>query len=153
MFEPAPEFWWGVLFKRLMGTSVLDANATVAGVPAGAGGISTVVRAFAHCSRQHDGGVALMWANPQRVPATFRMTLRGEREEFHLSAGAGLRGNVVRLNGQVLTLDGDELPPLAGQRRAATDALVLAPMSYGFAVWAQAGVPACAGEVQGSGIK
>ena len=144
-FEPAPEFWWGVLFKRLMGTSVLDVNATVAGEPAGTGGISTVVRTFAHCNRQHDGGVALMWANPQRVPAKVTTALRGEREEFHLSAGAGLEGNVVRLNGQVLTLDGDELPPLAGQRRAATDALVLAPMSYGFVVWAQAGVQACAG--------
>ena len=122
-FEALPDFWWSVLYKRLMGATVLAINVTSSSEERSGSDegpmdrLSGIVRVYAHCtfsqtSNRSDGGggsngsngsVTIMWANPQPHPVslTFSNTgsLGGAREEYHLTAApaapAGVKRNVA----------------------------------------------------------
>jgi hypothetical protein len=124
-FAPRPSYWAALLWRRLMGTTVLDA-------PRGES-----VRLYAHCLRGRSGGVAIVAVNTGD-PATLDLG-RGTAEVYSLTA-SGDHG--VALNGQTLALAGPALPRLTSvQRRGAT--VGLAARSVTFVALPNAANPAC----------
>jgi heparanase len=106
-FEPRPNYWTALLWRRLMGSAVLDAGPSREGL-----------HLYAHCLRAAPGGVALLAINNSRT-APSSIDLAQASERYTLSADA-LQATSVRLNGTALELaSGDDLPILAGQPQAA----------------------------------
>jgi len=129
-WRPRPNYWAALLWRRLMGQVVLDA------------GVSTAdLHVYAHCLRDHPGGVALVVLNLSRTArANLKLPLPAER--FALTADA-LESNSVKLNGRALSLTkADKLPPLLGARVPAGP-LSLDPTSITFLSVPQARNPAC----------
>jgi len=101
--EPRPKYWGALLWRQLMGTTVL-----AAGVP-----IQSGLLVYAHCQRGTPGGVALLVINHDRN-APHSLMLPTAAVRYTLDA-ASLLDERVRLNGRPLALGpGDELPPIAG---------------------------------------
>jgi glycosyl hydrolase family 79 len=106
--QPRPKYWAALLWRRLMGTTVLDA-----GVPARVG-----LRVYAHCQRGIQGGVSLLVINSDQV-ASHELTLDGASLRYTLDA-TDLNDTKVRLNGSTLSLDGSgALPDIKGNPIAA----------------------------------
>jgi heparanase len=101
-FEPRPNYWAALLWRRLMGTTVLNAGRSEPGL-----------RLYAHCLREHPGGVALLAINTNRTRSrSINLPVAGDRYSL---AAETLEGPSVKLNGQTLRLGrNDELPPLRG---------------------------------------
>jgi hypothetical protein len=98
--RPRPNYWAALLWRRLMGTIVLDA------------GVHKGAHLYAHCRRGVRGAVTLLVINTDRKnAATLRLPVTSER--YTLSAD-DLQGAEVKLNGTALELDpNDGLPRLA----------------------------------------
>ena len=128
---PKPKYWGALLWRKLMGTTVLDS-----GVPIRAG-----LHAYAHCLQGTPGGVALLLINTDRQ-ASAALTLPTKAERYTLAA-TDLLGRQVRLNGTDLTLGGnDDLPRLAGVPIPAGD-LTLPPATITFLAVPGAGNRSC----------
>ncbi|MFF9551207.1 hypothetical protein [Methylobacterium fujisawaense] len=128
---PKPSYWGALLWRRLMGTTVLDA-----GVPAREG-----LHVYAHCLRGKSGGVAMLAINNSRTRFSM-LTLPAKAERYTLTA-PDLDGAGVSLNGREVRLgDGDVLPDLQGQPTSA-GSIDLAPTSITFLGIAEAGNEAC----------
>lgn len=130
-FAPRPKYWAALLWRRLMGTTVLDP------------GITTVpeLHVYAQCLRDVSGGVALLAINLDRVKAR-PLALPQAAQRYTLTA-ARLDATDVALNGQPLALvAGDALPALTGTP-APAGAIMLAPASINFFAFPQAGNQAC----------
>jgi heparanase 1 len=118
--EPKPNYWGALLWRRLMGTTVLDA-----GVPVREG-----LHAYAHCLRGTPGGVALLAINNSRTQPT-SITVPVEAERYTLTAPQPNAAS-VQLNGQEPRLGGnDEVPELQG-RRVPSGPVELPPASITF---------------------
>ena len=102
--EPRPSYWAGVLWHRLMGTTVLDAG------PSPAPG----VHVFAHCLAGKPGGVAVLAVNTDRsVSQGVAVPVSGER--YTLASSKGMLSPVVELNGQELAAGKDgSVPAIKG---------------------------------------
>ncbi len=99
---PRPDYWAALLWRKLMGNTVLDTGTTPA--PA--------VRIYAHCLRGQPGGVALLAINTDT--AAHNLDLRTPSDRYTLSA-EHLQDSTVRLNGNELKLGpGDALPQMSG---------------------------------------
>ena len=130
-FIPRPTYWGALLWRKLMGTVVLDP-----GVP-----IQKGLHVYAHCERQVSGGVTLLVINNGRSGAR-TLALPGPSERYTLDA-ARLQGAAVRLNGTALALDdGDQFPRLTGVKTAAGP-LTFAPSTITFLAIPGAGNGAC----------
>jgi heparanase len=107
---PRPNYWGALLWRRLMGTTVLDS-----GVP-----IQPGLHVYAHGLRGTPGGVALLVINTDRdAPRTLRIPTEARR--YTLSARP-LQSTRVQLNGTELKLGtSGELPYLASVPVAAGD--------------------------------
>lgn len=129
-FEPRPDYWAALLWRRLMGTTVLNAGPT-----------QSDLYLYAQCLRGHPGGVAVLAINNSRdVSRTLDVPVPAER--YTLSA-TQLEDPMVRLNGRVLALGaGNELPPLRGEHVASGRAQ-LAPATITFFAIPDAGSPSC----------
>jgi heparanase 1 len=128
---PRPDYWGALLWRQLMGATVLDA-----GVPVQSG-----LHVYAHCQSAVPGGVALLVINPDRN-AAHALKLPAASVRYTLDA-ANLLDEQVRLNGRPLTLSaGGELPAIAGEATAA-DAMSFAPGSITFLAVPAAGNSAC----------
>jgi hypothetical protein len=100
---PRPNFWGALLWRRLMGTTVLDAGAP----------IQSGLHVYAHCQRGMPGGVVLLVINTDR-DAPHALMLPAASVRYTLDAASLLDGD-LRLNGRALALAaGDELPTIAG---------------------------------------
>lgn len=102
-FAPKPSYWGALLWRKLMGTTVLEA-----GVP-----IQPGRHVYAHCLRGAPGGVALLIINNDRAAAqTLDIPVAAER--YTLSAPTDdLQTKNVLLNGEALELGAnDALPDL-----------------------------------------
>ena len=100
---PKPKYWGALLWRKLMGTTVLDS-----GVPLRAG-----LHAYAHCLRGTSGGVALLVINTDEA-ASPTLTLPTKAERYSLTAANPL-SRQVQLNGTDLALGSNEdLPRLVG---------------------------------------
>jgi hypothetical protein len=129
--DPRPNFWGALLWRKLMGATVLDSGVA----------IEAGLHVYAHCQRGTAGGVALLVINTDRI-ASHPMALAKPSERYTLDA-ASLRAATLRLNGATLGLDDKgDLPPIAGARTAA-GALSFAPATISFLSIPEAGNSAC----------
>jgi heparanase len=102
-FTPRPNFWAAVLWRRLMGTTVLQAERSP----------SPNLHLYAHCLRGVTGGVAILAINADQK-AEQALSLPGPSETYMLSAEP-LQSDRVRLNDKLLELGAnDALPELDG---------------------------------------
>jgi hypothetical protein len=128
---PTPSYWGALLWRRLMGSVVLDP-----GVPVQAG-----LHVYAHCQRGTPDGVSLLILNFDRN-APHALTLPVASESYTLDA-TSMQDATVRLNGLPLRLNSqDNLPRIVGVRTAA-GALTFAPASITFLTLPAAGNSAC----------
>jgi hypothetical protein len=130
-FAPRPNYWGALLWRQLMGSTVLDS-----GVP-----IQTGLHVYAHCQRGTPGGVSLLIINTDRN-ARHSLMLPTESLRYTLEV-ASLRDADVRLNGRPLALDpGDELPPIVGAPTTA-NAVTFKPATITFLAVPAAGNSTC----------
>jgi hypothetical protein len=129
--QPRPNYWGALLWRQLMGTTVLDAG------PPGRSGLHV----YAHCQRGTPGGVALLVINTDRdAPHTLMLSTASAR--YTLDA-ASLLDERVRLNGRPLELSaGGELPTLEGVP-ATANAVTFTPATITFLAFPEAGNDAC----------
>ena len=127
--RPRPNYWAALLWRTLMGTTVLDA------------GKRNGVHLYAHCRRAVHGAVTLLAINTDRTAvATLRLPVASER--YTLSAD-DLQGGEVKLNGTALELGpNDNLPRLAAVR-SPPGVVELKPATITFLTIEDAGNPAC----------
>jgi hypothetical protein len=102
-FEPRPNDWSALLWRRLMGTTVLDAGKSP----------SPNLHVYAQCLRNHPGGVTLLVINAD-AKVVQSLTVPTASERFTLTAQE-LTDKQVQLNGINLKLGADDaLPELKG---------------------------------------
>lgn len=126
---PRPNYWAAVLWRRLMGTTVLAS-------PAGGG---TGLRLYAHCLAGKPGGVALLALNTGSAPRPLPVA----GGQAWVMTAANLDAGPVRINGTEpgLTADG----AITGLDAVAVTggALTLPPQAIAFVAVADAGNRAC----------
>jgi heparanase 1 len=119
-FEPRSNYWAALLWRRLMGATVLDPHTSP--IPN--------VYVYAHCLQNRPGGVTLLVINADRQ-RVHEITLPSEAERYTLTAKQ-LQDTTVRLNGKTLELNTDgDLPQLLGQSTRAGH-ISFAPASITF---------------------
>ena len=103
-FAPRPNYWAALLWRRLMGVTVLDPQISP----------TPNLYVYAHCLRNHPGGVALLVINADGQQV-HEVTLAPEAERYTLTAGQ-LQEKSVQLNGNTLQLNSDgDVPEFVGQ--------------------------------------
>jgi len=130
--EPRPNYWSAVLWRTLMGATVLDAG------PSPAPG----VHVYAHCLAGKPGGIALLAVNTDRsAPRDVTVPMRNER--YTLASAQGLLVHSLELNGNALALGKDgAMPPIRGVPTPAGP-LALPAASMTFLAFADAGNAGC----------
>jgi hypothetical protein len=127
--RPRPNYWAALLWRRLMGTIVLDA------------GLHDGVHLYAHCRRGVRSAVTLLAINTNRTNAvTLRLPVASER--YTLSAD-DLQSAEVKLNGTALALGpNDDFPQLAAVT-SPPGSVEIAPATITFLTVEHAKNPAC----------
>jgi glycosyl hydrolase family 79 len=129
--EPRPNYWGALLWRQLMGTTVLDSGAA----------ISSSLHVYAHCQRNKPGGVALLVINIDRDTSR-ALELPTPSTRYTMDA-AELQDAGVRLNGDPLALGpGEALPAIAGAPVSA-GTVTFAPTTITFLTIPQAENKAC----------
>ncbi|CAN7583292.1 hypothetical protein LJR219_004305 [Phenylobacterium sp. LjRoot219] len=128
--EPRPSYWAALLWRRLMGETVLDAGPNQPGL-----------HVYAHCLRDKPGGVALVAINLDKgAPAKLQL---GSAAERYTLTSDDLQSKTVKLNGRPLAmLPGDRLPQFKPSK-AGKGVLELAPASITFVAVPKAANAAC----------
>ena len=130
-FAPRPNYFMALLWRKLMGNTVLDAGTS----------LEPRLHLYAHCLRHRPGGVALLAINTDRTSAQ-ALELPAPAQRFTVTADH-LTDTEVRLNGDKLKLRAqDELPALEGAP-VARGRLDLPPASVTFVAIDSANNPAC----------
>src|SRR5579872_2091060 len=119
-FEPRPNYWATLLWRKLMGATVLDPHIRA----------TPNIYSYAHCLAGRPGGVALLVMNADRHRA-FDINLPVGAERYTLTAKR-LGDTSVQFNGKALRLTSSgELPPLNGEpTKAGQVTLVPASITY-----------------------
>jgi hypothetical protein len=127
--RPRPNYWAALLWRRLMGTTVLDA------------GVHNGTHLYAHCRRGVRGAVTLLAINTDRTTsAILRLPVTSER--YTLSADH-LQSGDVTLNGTALELGpNDDLPQFAAVT-SPPGPVEIGPATIAFLTVGDAGNPAC----------
>ncbi|XP_075705933.1 heparanase [Rhinoderma darwinii] len=147
-FEPLPDYWLSLLFKKLVGSIVLNAsfksskNVNV-----------EKMRVYLHCTNINNpkykvGDVTLFAMNllnhTQEMQLPIFLSGKFVDEYLLLPGKAGLLSTIVLLNGQVLKMvDEKTLPALNGKQLDPGSPLILPSMSFGFFVVKSAKASAC----------
>jgi Glycosyl hydrolase family 79, N-terminal domain len=107
-FTPRPNYWAALLWRRLMGATVLESGIS----------IQEGLHVYAHCLRRAPGGVVVLVINNDKTAArTLSVPLPGER--YTLSSD-NLQSPTVQLNGTEFRLGaGDALSNLTAVRTPA----------------------------------
>jgi hypothetical protein len=112
--RPRPNYWAALLWRKLMGTTVLDSGVEIA----------EGQHVYAHCLRGVPGGVTLLVLNNSKSETVMEIPLEGRR--YTLSAEQ-MRSGDVELNGMLLKLDeGGDFPAIEGAATA-TGSVSFAP--------------------------
>lgn len=130
-FAPRPNYWAALLWRKLMGTTVLKP------------GVSPVpnLHLYAQCLRNVPGGVALLAINTDRN-ASQKLEVSGSSERYTLTAPK-LEDRRVDLNGKELNLGSDDsIPSLTGVSTH-SGSVTLPPASITFLAIAEANNAAC----------
>jgi hypothetical protein len=127
--RPRPNYWAALLWRRLMGTTVLDA------------GVHHGTHVYAHCQRLVPGAVTLLAINTDRTTAAIlRLPVTSER--YTLSADH-LQSPGVKLNEAALEFGpNDGLPHVAGVR-SPPGSVEFAPATITFLTIGDGGNTAC----------
>jgi hypothetical protein len=129
-FAPRPNYWAALLWHRLMGAIVLDAETAAQGE----------LHVYAHCEPGRPGSVTVLAINASDKRSTLTVPFAATR--YTLQA-PHLQGRAVQLNGTTLSLrENDILPKIAGIATAA-GAVTFAPRSITFLAIPDAANPAC----------
>jgi hypothetical protein len=128
-FMPNASYWGALLWRRLMGTRILDAGATRPGL-----------HIYAHCMRGTPGGVTILALNMDETAAT--IGLNGPGDLYALTAPES-QSKTVLLNGQPLALGADDTLPAIAPTRLKASRVSLAPASINFITLPQAANPGC----------
>ena len=135
-YDPRPNYWAALLWRRLMGTTVLEAGVQGAG-PSPA----TNLHLYAQCMRSTPGGVTLLAINADKNAAQ-TLSIPTGAERYTLTSN-DLMSQTVELNGTELKLgSGDTLPQIKGKATKAGD-VSLAPASITFLAFEKAGNESC----------
>jgi len=119
-FAPRPNYWAALLWRRLMGATVLDPHTSP--IPN--------VHVYAHCLQNHPGGVTLLVINADRQQV-HEITLPSDAERYTLTAKQ-LQDTSIELNGKTLQLNRDgDVPQFLGQSTRAGH-ISFAPTSITF---------------------
>jgi heparanase len=129
-FKPRPNYWAALLWRRLMGTVVLDAGSPREGL-----------HLYAQCLRGHPGGVALLAINNSRTDPS-EITLPTASMRYTLSAPT-LQSTSVMLNGQSLQHNPDDNLPDINGRATAAGPMRFAPATITFVALPEAANAAC----------
>ncbi len=128
--NPRPNYWSALLWRKLMGTTVLDAGTS-----------APPIYVYAHCLRNQPGGVAILAINTDRN-ASHEITLPEASLRYTL-ASDNLTSTQVSLNGVDLALENKgNLPTITGTPTPAGN-ITLAPTTITFLGVAKANNPAC----------
>lgn len=129
--EPRPNYWAALLWRRLMGTTVLDAGTSPA----------PSLHLYAHCLRGTAGGVTVLAINADQSAAQMLEIPKGA--ERYTLAAKELMDSHVQLNGTELMLGAeDALPQLKGTSVRAGQ-ITLAPGSITFLAFPKAHNASC----------
>lgn len=102
-FDPRPNYWASFLWRTLMGNTVLDPGTSP----------TPNLYLYAHCLREHAGGVALLAINADRQTSA-EIQLPVDSERYMLTAKQ-LEDTAVQLNGTTLALGADgSIPVIRG---------------------------------------
>jgi hypothetical protein len=130
-YEPRPNYWAALLWRKLMGTTVLDPGPSPA----------ASLHLYAQCLRGQPGGVAVLAINADKG-ASPSLEIPAGAERYTLTARE-LLDSQVELNGNELKLGaGDALPQLKGKPVHAGQ-LPLAPASITFLAFPKANNASC----------
>jgi heparanase len=103
-FEPRPNYWATLLWRKLMGTTVLDPRISIA----------DNIYLYAQCLKDPRGGVALLIINADREHS-FELNLPTTSKRYTLTAEK-LEDTAVELNGKPLRLTSSgDLPQFGGE--------------------------------------
>jgi hypothetical protein len=130
-YEPRPNYWAALVWRKLMGTTVLDAGPSPA----------TSLHLYAQCMRGTPGGVTLLAINADKTaPQSIAIPTGAER---YTLTSSDLMSQTVELNGTELKLEtGDALPKIKGKSTKAGD-VIFAPATITFLAFPKAGNASC----------
>lgn len=138
---PNPDYFSALLWRQLIGTQVLSVD----------GGLEDgrECRTYAFCSRQHAGGVVLVWLNTQAQSVELSHNVPGRQESYLLtSAPDQLTAREIYLNGDLLQVDSSTAEVVMQPRKINEGSSVtMPPHSYGFLEMPSAGAGACRSDV------
>ena len=128
---PRPNYWAALMWRKFMGTTVLDTGAPP--LP--------TLHLYAHCMRGQPGGVALLAINTDRGAAqTFELAIPADR---YTLTSTKLEDSVIQLNGSTLELGaGDTLPEL-NAAQSPSGQLTLGAASITFLIFSNANNSSC----------
>jgi hypothetical protein len=128
-FTPNANYWAALLWRKLMGTRVLDAGLGEPGL-----------HLYAHCQRGHAGGVTLLAINLQEQVKTVSVSTPAD---LYTLTAPELQSRTVHLNGEVLALGPDDTLPAITPRQVDGSRVTLAPTSISFITLPENGNNAC----------
>jgi len=128
-FTPNADYWAALLWRKLMGTRVLDAGDNQPGL-----------HIYAYCQRGNPGGVTVLAINLQDNAETINVS--GPAELYALTAPE-LQSPTVLLNGEPLTLGAEDTLPDIVPTRLTEGEIVLSPTSIIFVALPHAGNANC----------
>lgn len=127
--QPNASYWAAVLWRRLLGTKILDAGPGRPGL-----------HLYANCLRGARGGVTLLALNMANTPT--EIEVQGPIEFYALTA-PDLQSKTVLLNGSPLVVTANDRLPAMTPARVPNGKVTLAPYSNNFVVIPEARNPAC----------
>lgn len=117
-FQPNASYWAAVLWRRLLGTRILDAGPNKPGI-----------HLYAHCLRDTPGGIALLAINLQNKSATLGV---GGPADLYALTSPELQSKTVLLNGRALAVTANDTLPAMTPARVKGSKITLAPTSIAF---------------------
>lgn len=128
-FEPSASYWSALLWRRLMGTKVLEAGPNQPGL-----------HLYAHCQRGVRGGVTLLALNLGNEPKALRI---GRGAQLYALTSPDMQSKTVLLNGKALALSPAGVLPATPSLAVKGSQIALAPTSVNFISLPQARNAAC----------
>jgi len=128
-FNPNADYWAALLWRKLVGTQVLDA-----------GPIAPGLHVYAHCLRGTPGGVTVIAVNLEPSNAEIAPSVRAQ---VYSLTSPELMSKTVLLNGKPLKLRADDTLPAITPVRTSGGNIVLAGHSVNFIALPEARNASC----------